>query len=739
MHLGLKKLSSWYILPVLSFVLSFLVVAFHLYFLLLIFIWLGLKLFSLKNNVLKSGAVLGVFLGIFLGLFFLQQEKRRENLLPIENASVYLTTFPGDYKLKEGYLSGVGTVYWKNKKQKVKFSYQGKNIPVNENHILFLEGEGAFSVPEGEENDAGFSEKHYLKEQKIYRKIKLSRLTFKEKSVFTLGKVRLFLASFFQKHLPENLASFYQGTFLGQKDDYFYEQKYLYSNSGLWTLFSFSGLQFFFLLEGVNYLWLRLGGTQERSRFFSLIVGLLLLLILGFKSNLFRGLLFSSLNILPKKYFSKLDRFSLTLFFTQLFFPYQLLGFGGQMSFLVSFFWVCPISEKRRLNKFLLPILVMPLFWWHFFQWSLFTGLSFLFLRKIMTKILSASVFLLPFLVLFSPVKKVISYFYDLFLTVVNQSHHFLWITGRPAKIFILGYFLCVFLLIYFYETRNKKSYLVFLLVPILFTGFSKRFSPVLEVTFVNVRQGDSILLKSPFQKEVYLIDTGGKLPFSSGPSISEQTLIPYLKSRGISKIHKFFATHGDYDHIGDLLLVQREIPIEKIYYQNGALENELLKTTLEKFSNEKMILKKNEKFPFAKGKLEFLGPEKGQGENDDSLILNLQVHQLSFLFTGDGEKVSEQFFLKNYPKVQVDVLKVAHHGSNTSSSLEFLQQIKPKIAVISCGKNNSFNHPTPEVLDNLQKVNAKTLRTDERGTIRFVYYPFKKWQLETLVSPLKK
>lgn len=120
-----------------------------------------------------------------------------------------------------------------------------------------------------------------------------------------------------------------------------------------------------------------------------------------------------------------------------------------------------------------------------------------------------------------------------------------------------------------------------------------------------------------------------------------------------------------------------------------------------------------------------------GDGGNDDSVILYGQLLGLTFLFTGDLEEEGEKELIKAYPELPVDVLKVGHHGSKGSSSAAFLSHIKPKLALISAGKKNRYQHPHGEALDRLREQGTRIYRTDQQGAIRFIGQ--RSWRLETV------
>lgn len=212
------------------------------------------------------------------------------------------------------------------------------------------------------------------------------------------------------------------------------------------------------------------------------------------------------------------------------------------------------------------------------------------------------------------------------------------------------------------------------------------------------------------------LIDTGGI--YKNEGKIAKNKIIPYLNSKGINKIDLLILTHGDYDHIGDSINLVENFKIEKVIFNCGEfndLEQELIKVL------------NNKKIPYYScikelningNKLYFLNNKLYGNENNNSSVIYTELNNHKFLFMGDAEVEVEQDLLKKYNLQDIDVLKVGHHGSKTSSSEEFIDEINPKYSVISVGKNNRYGHPNNEVLNLLE--DTKIYRTDLDGSVIF-------------------
>ncbi|KEJ03378.1 hydrolase [Clostridium botulinum A2B7 92] len=235
-----------------------------------------------------------------------------------------------------------------------------------------------------------------------------------------------------------------------------------------------------------------------------------------------------------------------------------------------------------------------------------------------------------------------------------------------------------------------------------------------LKVHYIDVGQGDSILVQT--KDKNILIDAGTRK--------SSDNLISYLKKQHIKKLDYVIATHPHEDHIGGMPKVIEEFEISNFYAPKKTANTKIFKDMISQ------LKKKNLKINVAKkgisldlsnnSSLDFLAPVKDNYENtnDSSAVVKLTHGNTKFLFTGDAEKTSEKDILNSNEDLSSNVLKVGHHGSHSSSSKEFLDKINPKIAIISCGKNNDYGHPHKETMKELKKRNIEVYRTDIDGNI---------------------
>jgi competence protein ComEC len=254
----------------------------------------------------------------------------------------------------------------------------------------------------------------------------------------------------------------------------------------------------------------------------------------------------------------------------------------------------------------------------------------------------------------------------------------------------------------------------------------------------VDVGQGDAILLQD--RQQSVLIDTGGRISFQKEAwqeghktSNAERTLIPYLRAQGIGQLDLLVLTHADADHVGDLLALAKAIRIKEIWLTQGMLTDQSFRKKLSQVNAKITSVQPGDVYGIMNSHLTVLEPAKTtDGGNQDSIVLYGDFYQKSFLFTGDMEADGEQSLIQSYPNIDVDVLKVGHHGSDTSTSQALISKIRPEIALISVGQDNRYGHPTASTLKTLQEAGAKIYRTDQNGAIKLTYHAHH-WSIDTV------
>ena len=229
-------------------------------------------------------------------------------------------------------------------------------------------------------------------------------------------------------------------------------------------------------------------------------------------------------------------------------------------------------------------------------------------------------------------------------------------------------------------------------------------------VFFLDVGQAESILIKS--DDEYMLIDAGNN---NDGEKI-----VNYFKYLKVNEFKYVFATHAHEDHIGGMDNIINSFKIDNFYMPDDPTTTETFIEVLNALEKNKVTLttpQADTKLKLGKADIDIISAKKSKTDlNDTSIVLKVTYNNISFLFTGDITQNIEKELLNK--DINSTVLKVAHHGSKYSNSAQFLNRVKPKYSIISCGINNEYYHPHKVVLDKLEKLNSKIYRTDLDGTI---------------------
>ncbi len=558
-----------------------------------------------------------------------------------------------------------------------------------------------------------FNYKKYLYHNKIYLAYNVNKIDVLEgENIFYKGK------NYIIKKIDkfDELSKSYLSLFLLGDKNYLDDEVYnTYLKNGVVHLFAISGMHISLLVSILNYLLKKIKGKK-------IIIGLFLVyfaFLTNFSASVMRAVtfyimknIFKLLNIT----LSNVKILLLTAFLLLFINPFFIYNQGFLYSFLITFSIMLLSKDitgnyvKKIFKISLIAFLVsLPLTVSNNYEiniLSIFSNLLFVPLVSLVIFPFSLIVFLIPFL---QPL-------FHLCLSILECLNNIIYhwkliiIIPKMSLILIILYYLVLILM---YKRKNSK--LIFLIGFILIiNGEIPKLDSSFYAYYIDVSQGDSAVLISPYQRDVIMIDTGGIV--GSDYHVVSNT-ITFLKSLGIKKIDKLIITHGDYDHMGDATYLINHFKVKEVYLNtpsNNLLEEDLLnllnKKKIPEYSDVKTILLPNYHINFLKT-LDY------DNENDNSNILYFQYHNYNFLFMGDASTKVEENLLKKYKLPVIDFLKVGHHGSKTSSSDLFINSIKPKYSIISVGKNNRYGHPNEEVLNILAK--SQILRTDMDGSIR--------------------
>ena len=400
--------------------------------------------------------------------------------------------------------------------------------------------------------------------------------------------------------------------------------------------------------------------------------------------------------------------------------PYNIYNVGFKFSYIISLYLIAFNKIINRYKNYIVKTLVtssisflasIPILINNYFSINIITILS----NIIFIPLISIIIFPFSLIILLIPK---LNFIYELIINILENLSLFIInfkieIIFSKVNIFIIIlYYLIITLVLYnFYQRRYRY---IFLMIVILFIHTNINYiRNNTYITFIDVGQGDSFLMHLPYNKGDILVDTGGKYNYNTSKDI-----ISYLKSEGIKNIDFLLISHGDYDHMGEAINLVNNFKVEKVIFNCGDfndLEKELIKVLDKKKIPYFSCIKE---LNIDDNKLYFLNNKDYGNENDNSSVIYTELNNYKFLFMGDAGVEVEEDLIEKYNLNNIDVLKVGHHGSRTSSSKEFIDDINPKYSIVSVGKNNRYGHPNDSVLDNLE--NSKIYRTDEDGSIMF-------------------
>ena len=288
---------------------------------------------------------------------------------------------------------------------------------------------------------------------------------------------------------------------------------------------------------------------------------------------------------------------------------------------------------------------------------------------------------------------------------LVNKD--FIFIFKKPDLLLIFIYYIVIILVL-----DNNKYIILFIMLLLIHYNINtiKNDNYVIAL---DVGQGDSILIH--YNDTNTLIDTGGTY---SEYNLAKNIIVPVLKSFGIRKIDTLILTHGDNDHMGESINLVNDFRVDKVIFNCDSyneLEQKLIKELNKKKISYYSCVKQSK---IDNTNFIFLNTKEYDNENDNSNVIYTEINGYKLLFMGDAGIEKEIDIMNKYNIKDIDILKVGHHGSKTSSSEKFINEINPNYSIISVGINNRYGHPNKEVLDNLK--NSKIYRTDQDGSIMF-------------------
>ena len=575
-----------------------------------------------------------------------------------------------------------------------------------------------FQLPRSTNNKDIFNYKKYLLRRNIFYQIKpisIVKLSSSNNPYYLIKNI-----------IIKRISNKYLYTFiLGDKSYIDNNIIRSYQENSISHLFAISGMHITLLVELIKKILKKFNLTEVRIYHITSIFLFIYLLLVGLSPSILRGVLFYFLFTTNKIYYyyiKPLNLFILTLVISLIINPNYIYDVGFQYSYLISLSLIslsCNFNNTSYFKNLLKTsytcfIVSIPISLYNFCQINLLSIIYNLFY----VPLISIIIFPLSLLVFIFPKLNII---YNLLIIVLEKSSMFLSKISIGKIVFMkvpVIIYLVYLLLILLYIFNNNRKYLIILLCLIIIHFFIPYLSNKNYVKAIDVSQGDSTLLH--INKKNILIDTGGNPVYdvTHDGEIYFNILNPTFKANGIKKLDYLILTHGDKDHMGEAKILTNNFKVDKVIFNCGEfndLEKELIKKLNRKNIKYYSCIKE---LNIENNKLYFLGTKEYDNENDNSNVIYTELNGYKFMFMGDASKEREKDILDEYDISNIDVLKVGHHGSNTSSSKEFIKKMNPKYSIISVGKNNRYGHPNKEVLNNLSE--SRIYRTDLDGSIEF-------------------
>ncbi len=559
-----------------------------------------------------------------------------------------------------------------------------------------------------------FNYKKYLYNKRVYYTLKIDSIKILNENSNPFIKLKNRVI----KHVNSYKDSTYLYAFILGKTELISDEVLTsYRENGISHLFALSGLHVSIFSSILLFILKKLRFKEILNYVLIFIFLLLFSFITGFSPSILRAtLLFFLLGINKVFYLNirTLDILYLVFIILVIINPFIIYNLSFILSFTAAFFLIFSSDLLKGKNYFVSLFKVSLLSYFASLPLSIYyfgyTNLLGTILNLVFVPLVSFVVFPLTLITF------IISKFYSILNITTNLLESLSLLFNKFKIIIYFPSINLIFVFIYLsilmlYIKFKKKICLYLIIVLLIFFKIRPYMDNNTYIYYIDVGQGDSILVVTPHLNKIILIDTGGIVSFNENykSNIVKNKTIPFFRRIGINKVDYLFLTHGDYDHAGEANELLSNFCVKKVFINKGNINN------IEKKINNKEVLRlKN--FVIDNIKVNSLNNNVFNNENDNSTVLLFNIYDYKFLFMGDASIKTEEYLLNNYILPNVDILKVGHHGSYTSTSTDFINVIKPKYSVISVGENNMYKHPNKSVLDILD--NTKLFRTDVDGTI---------------------
>ncbi|TYQ18385.1 UNVERIFIED_CONTAM: competence protein ComEC [Acetivibrio alkalicellulosi] len=619
---------------------------------------------------------------------------------------------------------------------------------------------GRLRLPGGRRNPGGFDFRKYLNQSGISATIFATqnniRVGNEYKGIFIVKyglSIRNRVLENINLSLPERQASLLNAILLGYKEGLEGDVEKIFRGAGLAHLIVVSGTHVGFIILGLVIFFKKIRIKRNLANIFIIIILVMYTVVTGFGPSVVRAVIMACIVLIGqiiKREPDSLNSIALASFLILLYNPATLFNIGFQLSFAATISIVLFYTNLKKILSFnILPqsltnivsltlsaqLGVLPIVAYYFNEVSVVSIISNVLVAPVVG-IITILGFMMAVLgevhIFLSQIIGLISntlLSFVLFVSSITSNLPFAVVRiTTPMISNIILYYVLIFYFLWYKPTYKAilvfKHYVVIGVICFIIIITNNFIPKGLEVVFLDVGQGDCAFVRTVTGKTI-LIDGGGYSSYISESNIGDTVVIPFLLDYGVSNIDIVVATHGHNDHVQGLKPVLESFNVSHfvipdIYFMDG------LEDLLEIAHNKNISVERCKKGDIieldSKTYFDVLHPKKGvyideSLLNNNSLVLKLIYERVSILFTGDIEKEAEWMLINDGVDLSADILKVAHHGSISSTIPEFLERVNPIAAIISVGRNN-FGHPSDEVIELLENSNIHVFRTDRDGAI---------------------
>ncbi|QLL70303.1 DNA internalization-related competence protein ComEC/Rec2 [Lactobacillus sp. 3B(2020)] len=669
------------------------------------------------------------------GRCWLQIQHQQKQTLATEKTGTYqVTVLPDQWRVNGNFAQATGK--YQNQKVLVQLfltsqQQQRELMAVTQPVCLQIHGKISPLLPATNQNQ--FDYRFYKQQLGIYNQIKGQgslRLLPGQTLLDQLHCLRARISHRFT-NFPQPLASYCQRLLLGQSDPELATTIGAARELGVIHLFCLSGLHAFVFVGLLEFVLRQLHLTQETITLVAILALPFLWILGGGAVSLTRAILMLELQLIAKALGKNQQvAWNASLIIHSLIMPGVLLSLGGQLSYLLALaIGRCRITHPGlraiAIQLVGLPALLVSAYQFHFLTVLLNWLLIPLFGSFILPAVIVTAGFGQSLPILISITNQLLLIFQNTLIQIATWPGNVYF--GKISPLIAVG--LTVMALVLIEKESHFRRYWSLLGSVYLICFCFIHFPLSGEVTFVDIGQGDCAIIRTPFNRQVIMIDTGGQLTFRQ-PAWAKRinmndratsTSINYLKSKGIHRIDYLCLSHSDADHIGFTSTVMKNLQVKTILVPAGM---EKMPKFTKRLPKKVAVVPVTDQQHLEGFPLLILHPFKtGQGKNEDSMVLWGELGGKKFIFSGDLDRAGERAVIKKYPPVQADIVKLGHHGSKTASDPQYLSHLHPQLAIISAGRQNRYGHPNQETIQTLKRIGCPFMSTQNRGMITYQYW----------------